>query len=411
MNHIMLSLIVASAVGTAAFAGDEAESFNEIFTKAHVGGEFRAIYQSNSKFDRLDGTSGSSHTGVIGGKVELATSAYKGFDAVITGYGTMKVGANRNQSDGDYLNNGKDNGNYALLGQAFLRYTNGDSFIQAGRFELDTPLLNSDDIRMVPDLYQGVYGALVPVEDIRLEAGYIDRMAGWENGGDNGKFENIGILIGGNGKSNITFAGLSYGNEESPYSVRIFDYLTKNVMNQVYVDMGTNIEALTLQGQYLRSIADSKLDSFMVTATIDSTVWGLSAGIKSEETNLGLNLSYNESEAKPSTLFNGGTPDFFGGANDPFYTSMDVLTMHKMGDAKAYKAELTYDPSEILALSLAHAHFKKEDGFYNHESDLSATYTIQESISLEGMVSNVVVTDNLGKITDNRVRLALKVGF
>ncbi|HLD23078.1 MAG TPA: OprD family outer membrane porin [Sulfuricurvum sp.] len=425
MKHTLLSLTAILALNEGLFASDEAENFNEMFTKSRIGGEFRAIYQSNSKLNRLDGTNGSSHTGVIGGKVEFATRTYKGFDAVVTGYGTMSAGGNRNQTDGDYLNNGKGNSNYALLGQAFIRYTNGESFIQAGRFELDTPLMNSDDIRMVPNLFEGVYASLSPLENITLQAGYINRMAGWENGGDNASFEKIGVLIDGMsaldtyavGKSSVSFAGISYGNEESPFSVRLYDYMTKEVMNQIYADMGINVGMLNIQGQYLRSIADDRLknyihDNAIADTMIDSTVWGASAAVTLEEAHLGFSFAYNESKKKTNTLNGGGTADFFGGANDPFFTSMDVLTAHTLGGVKAYKGEVTFDPSESLSFVLAHALFKKEDGFKNKESDLCIGYTLQENIYLEGMVSKVIETDDLGnESTDNRARLALRVGF
>lgn len=424
MKHTLLSLSAILALSKGLFA-EEANSFSEIFSQSRVGGEFRTIYQHNSNIDHLDSTRGSSDTGVIGGKVELATRTYKGFDAVVTGYGTTNIGGNRNQTDGDYLNNGKENSNYALLGQAFLRYTNGDSFVQAGRFELDTPLMNSDDIRMVPDLYQGIYGALFPIEDLRFEAGYIDRMAGWENGGDNAHFTKIGTLIDAmgildnylTGKSAVSFAGISYGNEEAPFSIRLFDYETKNIMNQLYSDAQVNVGMVTLQGQYLRSLGDDKLKKFvnanaLSNVMIDSVVYGMSVGIKSEETNLELNLAFNRSIDKNTALFNGGTPDFFGGANDPFYTSMDVLTIHQMGNAKGYKAEISYEPSDELAFGVAHAVFKKEEGFINHESDFSMIYGINENISLEGMISKVVETNDIGEhTTNNRTRLMVRVGF
>lgn len=421
MKYLLLSMCAVTAL----IANEEAESVSEIFTKSRISGELRAITQTNSSLGYVNGANGSSRTSVLGGKMELATRTYKGFDAVVTAYGTAKVGSGRNETDGDYLNNGKENSNYTLLGQAFLRYTNKESFIQAGRFELDTPLMNSDDIRIVPNLFQGVYGVLSPIENITLQAGYITRMAGWENGGDNSKFQNIGALIDGMsaldtylvGKSSVSFAGISYGNEETPFALRIFDYMTKNVMNQVYADMAVNAGFINLQGQYLRSIGDDKLKEYLNTnaiadTMIDSSVWGASAAVALEEVNLGFSVAYNRSAKKENTLNAGGTADFFGGANDPFFTSMDVLTAHELGGVKAYKGEITFDPSDTLAVVLAHAVFKKDDGFKNRETDLSVAYSVRENIILEGMVSKVIETDDLGdETTNNRTRLAVRVEF
>lgn len=397
-----------------------AESFSEIFTESHPSGELRGIYQSNSQHAFADGTIGSSSTTVLGGKVELATDKFQGFDALFTAYGTMSIGDNRNRTDGDYLNNGKDNANYALLGQAFLRYTYNDNFLQAGRFELNTPLLHSDDVRMVPDLFQGIYGAVVPFEDVRVEAGYIDRMAGWENGGDNAKFEKIGTLIDGmdmlNGyvtdQSAISFIGASYADEEAPFSMRIFDYITKNVMNQVYLDTGITSGIFSVQAQYLKSIADNKLKDFTNANVIDSTVWGARAAVAIEDTNIGFSIAYNESNKVENAINKGGTVDLFGGANDALYTSMDVSTEHQLGGAKAYKAEVTYDASEALKMGLAYAVFKKEDGFNNKETDFSIIYALKENIDLNGMFSKVIETDALGEETTNdRARIAVAIKF
>ncbi|MFA6195767.1 MAG: OprD family outer membrane porin [Sulfurimonas sp.] len=417
MNKLIKLSVATSLALTSLYA---AENFSEIFTESHPSGEFRGIYQSNSQHAYADGVIGSSSTSVLGGKVELATDRFRGFDAVFTGYGTMSVGDNRNKTDGDYLNNGKDNGDYALLGQAFLRYTNNDNFLQAGRFELDTPLLHSDDVRMVPDLFQGIYGAVVPFEDVRVEAGYIDRMAGWENGGDNAKFEKMGTLIDGmnvlNGyvtnQSAISFVGVSYADEKAPFSMRIFDYITKNVMNQVYLDTGVTSGMFYVQAQYLRSIADNQLKDFTNADVIDSTVWGVRAAVTIEDTNIGLSIAYNESNKMENALNKGGTVDFFGGANDPLYTSMDVSTEHQLGGAKAYKAEATYDYSEALNMGLAYAIFKKEDGFNNKETDLSVTYALKENIDLKGMISKIIETDVFGEETTNdRARLAVAIKF
>lgn len=425
MNHLSLSLITIAVLNSAVFGMDEAENFAEMFSKSRVSGQARAIYQTNSNLTYLDDTTGSSRTGTVGGKIELATRTFKGFDAVATAYGTLRAHGDRNKADSDYLNNGKANGNYALIGQAFARYTNAESFIQVGRFELDTPLLNSDAIRTIPNLFQGVYATIIPTENITFQAGYINRMAGWENGGDNAKFQNIGNLIDtiavldtySAGKSAVTFAGISCGGEESPFSARLFDYKTNNVMNEVYADMGANAGIVNVQAQYLRSISDNKLKDYLnnnaiADTMIDSTVWGASATVTIGEANLGLSIAYNRSAKKDGTLNAGGTPDFFGGANDPFFTSMDVLTAHQLGGVKAYKAELTYDPSETLALALAHGVFIKDDRFRNNETDLSVGYTFKENMALEGMVSKVVETDTVGaETTNNRARIAVKIGF
>ena len=192
-----------------------AEELKQFVTNASVGGELRTIYQYNSYYTYLDGTHGPSNTGVLGGKIGLTSGQINGFDAVFGGYGAFRAFEDKNRVDVDYLNNGKNNADYAVLGESFLRYSSDASMVRIGHFMLDTPLLGSDDVRTVPNFFEGIHTNVKVADSLKLDLGYIDAIAGWENLSDNSKFENIGDAIDNGaifsnykvGKSFISFGG------------------------------------------------------------------------------------------------------------------------------------------------------------------------------------------------------------
>ncbi len=59
---------------------------------------------------------------------------------------------------------GLDGENYAFIGQAYLNYEFGNTNVKVGRQRLDTPLIGSDDARMLPNLFEA---AVLTNTDIR----------------------------------------------------------------------------------------------------------------------------------------------------------------------------------------------------------------------------------------------------
>ncbi|MDD2356863.1 MAG: OprD family outer membrane porin [Thiovulaceae bacterium] len=400
-------------------SAEESLNLRDFYAKAGVSGELRALYQYNSQYEYLDGKSGTSNTGVLGGKVSLTSGNVYGFDAVLSGYGAFRGFEDKNKVEVDYLNNGRGNADYSLLGESFVRYTKDSDFIQIGRFGLDTPLLNSDDVRMTPDFFEGVHASVKMLDAFILDGGYIDAIAGWENLGDNAKFENIGdaIDLSGNfsggyhvGKSSIIFAGVTFADEKNLFNFRVYDYLTQKVMNQLYMESSFKADIYELGAQYLRSVSDSRLENFGGNDIIDSTAYGLRGCVNLNK--VGFTLAYDEVLKRKNTLFDGGTPDFFGGANDPFFTSMDLLVPNQLGGVKVYKGEISYTPTDDFSLSVAHALFHKGDGYDQSESDLTLKATLYKNIEADMKLSSLNETDSIGNVTtNNRVRALLKMKF
>lgn len=50
----------------------------------------------------------------------------------------------------------RDDESFSILHQAYLKYTLCKSSIEVGRFELETPLISSDDYYVLSNSFQGV---------------------------------------------------------------------------------------------------------------------------------------------------------------------------------------------------------------------------------------------------------------
>lgn len=72
----------------------------------------------------------------------------------------------------------------AILGEAWIKANNDSLSAQIGRMRLDWPLLNSNDVSLMPNLFEAIDVHARYDEHWSLTLGHARKMAGWENGGD-----------------------------------------------------------------------------------------------------------------------------------------------------------------------------------------------------------------------------------
>jgi len=72
-----------------------------------------------------------------------------------------------------------DKSGYSILGVAALGYQKDGLSISIGRQKVTTPLIDMDDGRIVPNLYEGVSLKYAIAEKTRVEAYYLTRMSGF----------------------------------------------------------------------------------------------------------------------------------------------------------------------------------------------------------------------------------------
>lgn len=428
-KKIMLSIMLSSVI----FAGEqdqkkEAQSLEEAFKLAEVKGQLRAVYQSNSK---LNGNKTADF--LVGGKLGIETASLYGASLGATFYTSNTITNKTDFKDADYYNN--NDKDYTFLGEAFARYSFKNGEIKAGRMELDTPIINSDDIRMIPDLYTAAMAKYSPVDKLNFTVGAVTQMAGWENGDDRTKFVPFAEVAKNHNEMSI-FLSTHSSVKNSPLYIIGATYeadsltangwfgLIKDMARQYYAELEyTPIKNESLEfgvaAQNFIQQTDGQLDSYSKQAgnlgtRIASKIYGFKIFSTLPKFGADASFAINTSGYSEGYLHNGGTMYFWGGASDPLYTSTDVQTANAEGGVKAYKATIGLNLANMnldgFKTQIAHAYFDKTkaaSGNYAKETDFIISYAIGKA-SIEAIASNIQAkdTDN-----NNRLRVFAKYDF
>lgn len=179
MKKKILSFAAVVAVSTTSFAADNLVS---AFKEGKTSGQIRAGYM---KVDYRT-SDNDPYAFALGGKLGFETAPVYSISAGAVFYTTQDMGAKNNNSNKVLSSFYDDNGNsYSLLGQAYLQSQLGKTTIKIGRQQLDTPLAGSNDIRMIPNLFEAALVINSDVPSTTLIGGYVARMAGLDSSANN----------------------------------------------------------------------------------------------------------------------------------------------------------------------------------------------------------------------------------
>ena len=349
------------------------DDFRHIFEEAKVSGNIRAMYSRYSNDNDVN-----TYATALGGQIKYELAKYKGFNAGITFATTHDLGlASGNRDEGkrnDALSSTK--GTYTELTEAYLNYAFEGLNLRVGRQLIDTPLADSDDIRMVLNTFEA-YIASYKIDDFALMAGHLNQWQGTDAG-----LDNAWVTIGDNG---VNFAGLTYSN----------DYVESNAWyyNITGADEGNNAIYLDAVGSYtfnddvevhagVQYLKESELDNSGVEANIYGAMAEVIMG------GLGLNIAYNKSlKEKGKTSFSG-----FGGGT--LFTNMDTMILNEITedrDAQAIVTGLVYEFNDFSIL-YAYGDFKGDansagDKSHIVEQNIGAEYAPNEHLIIAAILT------------------------
>ena len=205
----------------------------------HSKGQIRAGYIT---FSPDVGTQTSAYA--LGGHYHFDTKRWNGLQLGASIYTALNTGINQNPDhvNGDFFDN--EGKSFLLLSKAFLDGKWGNTEIKLGRQSLDTPHADSDDIRMVPNFFEAYTISNNDIKDVTLSAGYINRMAGWENAVNSRKFIDVGETIAANfdderarESQGIAYASARYEGIEN-LSLSFWYYNYQDIANVIYAEAG-----------------------------------------------------------------------------------------------------------------------------------------------------------------------------
>ena len=154
------------------------DSVTSWFADGKAYGNLKYYYIETDKDDGA-GTTSSAHANTVGGQLGYETAELYGLKMGAT-FMTTNPFALPNAVDTSII--GKDNGvrggdatqGFSVLGEAYLQYTRGLFSVWYGRKKLDTPLINTKEVRLLPSTVQGTM-ADATFGNLQIDAGYLDR--------------------------------------------------------------------------------------------------------------------------------------------------------------------------------------------------------------------------------------------
>ncbi len=419
----MLSIAAVAALATSSFAASDLAG---AFKEGKASGQIRAMYIGSDFRDNNGNTDSSAFA--LGGKLAYETAPLYGISAGAAFYTSQDLGTKNkddNKVDGGTFDDNRKS--YSLLGQAYVVGSFGKTTVKVGRQQIDTPLAGSDDIRMVPNLFEAALVINSDLPSTTLIGGYVARTAGLDSQANSTAI--VDVLTGGTTSSNVsnrtTFKSMSraalgsavdtdlghgqigdkgvyvlalVNNSIKDLTLQAWEYYAVDVVNAVYLQadyklgLGTGT-ALNLAAQYynMQGIGKTK-DLLKDTQTavglvaslgkIDYNVYGAKASL---ETSVGLTpyLAYNKvSEQKD----NGGGTYVFGAwggypefaiAEETWYNSFGnyAAASTALNGGQVWKAGADYNLEKLglgaRSLGLAYTRFDLKDKYNgNTDSDM-----------------------------------------
>ncbi|MBV5335372.1 MAG: OprD family outer membrane porin, partial [Sulfuricurvum sp.] len=265
----MKKLLTASLVGAAVLS---ASAIDESFTSGSMSGGIRLGYlQQNNEM------SSDSYATVLGGIVKYETASLEGLKLGAAGYISQKVtaltGREEKQSP-DFFD--ADGNSFVYLGEAYMDYSKDDLTLRVGRQLIETPFLAADDVRMLPNTFEGGMATYSGIDKTTLSAGYLMRWAGFDSPrGHNdsiNEFKKFGVNHDSNG---VLFIGITNQSIDD-LALQGWVYSVDKVSNIVYSDAlysfcFSELSGIEVAVQYAKF--DEKKDKDGLATGIDGSVY------------------------------------------------------------------------------------------------------------------------------------------
>ena len=358
------------------------DKFKGMFTDGKVSGQIRSVYAG---YDRKIGF--NDYATAIGGQLKYELASFNGFNAGFAAVTSQDINFATGSNDKHNPELSSALGDYTELSEAYINYKYEGLNLRIGRQTLDTPLADSDDIRMVPNTFEA-YMATYEFSNFVFTAGNVQKWQGVDAGlghDDAGnRLDSNWINTGDNG---TWLGGVTYSDA---VDFNAWYYDIDNDIDRVkatYLDFGTGYEfskdlILHANIQYLN---EGAVDN----SNVEADIYG--ALVELEAYDVGFNVAYNYSVGKA------GKTSFSGIGGGTMYTSMDTMIIDEITedrDAQAIVAGVIYQVDNFAFLYAygdfsgdansagEKAHIVEQDiGFeynVNDEFVVAAIYVIEE---------------------------------
>lgn len=375
---------------------NEISTIGQIFEEGKVSGNIRSMYAGyNIKKENEN----NIYATALGGYLKYETAELNGFSAAAafaTSHDIGFVTGDKGVKQNDELSSSE--GKYTVLSEAYLNYKYDDFNFRAGRQVIDTPLANSDDIRMIQNTFEA-YIATYEIYNFNFMVGKLQKWQGYDAGLNDGWIKT--------GEDATYFGGAVYADDMM--KVNGWYYNITKLTNAAYFDATLMCEIssdLSATGavQYLNeseiSLSGTKADIYGVKAELSAYGFTLSA-------------AYNKSQKKA------GKSSFSGFGGGALFTSMDTMILDEIANdrnAKAMVGGISYEIDD-LTLSYALGDFKGEADSFGEkahivEQDIGMAYNIiEDKFSVSAVYAVQADRENSAKTDNDWSRLQIKASY
>lgn len=365
-----ISFLASIVIINSAIADDISTSFSE----GKVSGQIREFSISREYEDTRPnaGNIGRDYTryaNAIGGHLKYETAPYNGLSLGVAAYASVGFGLKSPRDDYykvDPTLLGKDNENLLYLGEGYLNYKSGKTAFKAGRQKLDTPLINADDTRMIPNLFEAYVLTNTDIQDTTIIAAHVTKMAQGTFGrvydasasaGNSllsatagyslidsrnqvGDFTNMGEYAIGENTAGVSVAAAIYSGANG-LKLQLWDYYAYDILNAIYAEANY---ALALQDSTtpyvgVQWINEQDVGSNNKIDSVKSDFIAAKIGLKIANFDIYGAISHNSKES--TAALNGGTISPWGGS--PAYTQGMVTRHQFMAGVDALKIAGSYE--------------------------------------------------------------------
>ncbi len=279
----------------------EVDKIKKMFRKGKVSGQFKMMYSEAAE-------PGNAYATAMGGIIKYELAEYRGFNAGAAVYTSYDIPFASGEDALRSTEMSSDVGNHTDMSEAFVNYKYNDLNFRAGRQVVNTPLADSDDIRMIQNTFEA-YIATYNIANFELMAGNLQRWHGTDAGLELGWSET--------GTDGTNFVGVSYADG---LEVGAWFYNITGLANVAYLDFGIAYQinetfALHSMAQYLR---EGELENSGVSASTYGALVELVAY------DIGLNIAVNKAEKRV------GKESFSGFGGGTLFTNMDTMIIDEI---------------------------------------------------------------------------------
>ena len=329
--------------------------FRAMFNESKTGGQIRSVYASYAPKDMDE-----IYATAIGGSLKYELAKYDGINAgfALTFSEDIEIASGDldKQKRNDELSSSEKK--YAQLSEAYLAYEGCLFDYKLGRQIIDTPLADSDDIRMVQNTFEGII-VEYPSDEINIKAGYLSRWQGYDVGLDEGWIKT--------GENGTAFIGAAYSDI---IELSVWHYNISSLTSASYLE-GTYVYELN-EGFFLGASLQYLNERELKKSGIEADIYGAMAELGIY--NMTLGVAYNSSKSKESKESFSG----FGGGT--LFTNMDIMIIDEITqdrDAASYVGGISYKLGD-LSLLYAYGSFKGKSDSSGERADI-----VEQDMGLE----------------------------